>query len=151
MNPRIRIAALLSAVALGGIVAYHYLFDPAGAVKRSVQSAARAFENRNLDGFMAAVSRAYADDQTMTYDGIRDAASEAFQTFEAFNVTLEKIEISVDGSTARCTMLATVVATTRDREKYMAIGTPESGQRLELEMHKEDGKWRLTAAQGYAR
>ncbi|MBI2839061.1 MAG: nuclear transport factor 2 family protein [Acidobacteria bacterium] len=151
MNPRIRLAALLSALALGGIVAYQYLFDPAAAVKRAVQAAAGAFENRNLDGFMAAVSRNYADDQSMTYDGVREAASEAFQAFEAFNVTLEKVEITVDGSTARFTALATVVATTRDREKYMAIGTPESGQRLELELHKEDGTWRVTSAHGYAR
>ncbi|MEW6363419.1 MAG: hypothetical protein AB1714_02140 [Acidobacteriota bacterium] len=148
MNPKIRLAAVASAVVLGAVVGYLYFFSTEAVVKRTIRSAANAFENRALDDFMDAVSKDYTDEYQLSYGDISEGASEACATFEGFKVTLEKMEVVVEGSEARASMLVTVVATTKDREKWMVLGRPDSGQPADLRLRLEGKRWRVVRATG---
>jgi len=151
MNPKIKWAALVSFGLLGVILVYVYLLSPTARVKRTIASAERAFEQRRIDDFMNAVSKTYSDENALTYSDIQDGAEEAFASFESFKITLDKMDVTVEGWTARCSFLATVVANTREKEKFLAAGTPESGQRFDLALRYEDGVWRVVEARGYPR
>lgn len=151
MNPKIRMTALAAALLVGGGLAYHFFFGTEAVIKRTIRRTGHAFEERRLPELMSVIARSYIDDQGSTYEDIQSGASEAFAQFESFTVTLEKLEVAVHGDRAHCTFLATVVTTTRDREKYMALGTPESGQPMELDLVKEGKTWHIIRAQGYTR
>ncbi len=66
----------------------------------------------------------------------------------SFKATLEKLEVVVEDGGARASMLVTVVATTKDREKWMVLGRPDSGQPVELRLKLEGKRWRVVNATG---
>lgn len=152
MNPKIRIAAVAAALVAAAFLFHNYYLSPEAAVKRVVRSAAAAFEQKDADGFVSTVSRDYADDQGLAFADIESSLTRAFAAFETYNITIEKLEARVSGTTANAAMLVTLVVTTKDKEKYMAMGTPESGQRISVDLRREqDGQWRVTRVTGYTR
>ncbi len=153
MNPKIRLMAVFSACLLGGIAGYAYFFSSKAIIRRAIASSKQSFEKRHMAGFMEIISKNFSDENGFSSADIQEGTGQAFSSFESFKITLENMEITIiDKKTARCTCLATVVATTHEKEKYLVLGTTESGQRIDLDLLKEsDGHWRVVRARGYAR
>jgi hypothetical protein len=69
-------------------------------------------------------------------------ARESFGRIDRLNVTVDTIEIDVEGTEARATFDAVVVAI-RGEERYVVLGTPFEPERLNARLRREGGGWKI--------
>jgi hypothetical protein len=58
------------------------------------------------------------------------------------NVTLDLVEIEVEGTDAQVTLDAVVVAI-RGEQRYVVLGAPFEPERLKVRLRRESGVWRI--------
>jgi hypothetical protein len=141
---RAKAAAIVgfAAALLLGYVAWDRYLSPEARVRRTLRGAAAAAEAADVEALLSFFSSDYADFMHPNRAAFEAMVRESFGRVDRLNVTVDPIEIEAEGTEARATFDAVVVAI-RGEERYVVLGTPFEPERLEAELKREDGGWRI--------
>jgi hypothetical protein len=141
---RARAAAIvaLAAALLLGYVAWDRYLSPEARVRLALSAAAAAAEEADVETFLGFFSSDYEDFMNANRAALEATVRESFGRVDRMNVTLDPIELEVQGAEARVTFDAVVVAI-RGEERYVVLGAPFQPERLNARLRREDGGWRI--------
>jgi hypothetical protein len=141
---RARAAAIVgfAAALLFGYVAWDRYLSPEARVRRTLQSAAAAAEAADVEALLSHFSSDYADFTHASRAAFEAMARESFGRVDRLNVTVDTVEIDVEGTEARATFDALVVAV-RGEERYVVLGTPFQPERLNAHLRRDGGGWKI--------
>ncbi|MGH9324960.1 MAG: nuclear transport factor 2 family protein [Vicinamibacteria bacterium] len=131
-----------AAALLFGYFAWEWYLSPEARVKRALESAAAAAEEADVEGFVSSFSSEYGDFANRNRSSLEALVRESFGRVDRLNVTLKSMDVEVEGGEA-LTRLDVVVVAVRGEERYVVVGTPFEGEKLEVGMRREDGGWKI--------
>jgi hypothetical protein len=131
-----------AAALLLGYVAWDRYLSPEARVRRTLESASAAAEVADVDALLSHFSTDYADFMHASREAFEAMARESFGRVDRLNVTVDTVEIEVEGTEARATFDALVVAI-RAEERYVVLGTPFQPERLNAYLRREGGAWKI--------
>ncbi len=141
---RARAAAIVgfAAALLLGYVAWDRYLSPEARVRRTLESAAAAAEAVDVEALLSHFSSDYADFMHASRGAFEATTRESFGRVDRLNVTVDTLEIDVEGTEASVTFDAVVVAI-RGEERYVVVGTPFEPERLNAHLRREEGGWKV--------
>ena len=131
-----------AAALLLGYVLWERALSPGARARRTLEGAAAAAESVDLEAFLSFLSSDYSDFMHPERAAFEGALEESFQRVDRMNVTLDSMEIEVQGSEARASFGAVVVAI-RGEERLVVVGQPFQPERFQAYLRREDGGWRI--------
>ena len=132
----------LAAALLLGYVAWDRYLSPEARVRRALFAAAEAAEAADLPTFLSFFSSDYTDFMNSNRAAFEANLTESFDRVERMNVTLDLVEIEVEGTEAQVTLDAVVVAI-RGEQRYVVLGAPFEPERLKSHLRREGGGWKI--------
>lgn len=127
-----------------GYFAWEWFLSPAARVKRTLERAAAAAESLDADGVYSCLTDDYSDFLHPDRVSLESRLQEAFSRVDRLNVTLRSIDIDVEGegdvATARFDL---VVVAIRGEERYVVLGTPFEGERVEARLIRGPEGWKI--------
>jgi hypothetical protein len=138
------IVVLAIAVTLGAwLVRY---FSAEQVIRRQVRDAIESFENGQLLGVAAVLSRSYQDPWGMSYEAGLGNLQEVMDSFSELEIDLEPPVVEVDADQARVSLRFVVWGTADGRRGYVAgsTGSPVATTQL---WRKEPPGWRLVTTE----
>ena len=131
-----------AAALLLGYIAWERTLSPEARVRRTLDGAAAAAESVDLEAFLSFFSSDYSDLMHPGRAAFEGSLEESFDRVDRMNVILDSIEIEVQGSEARASFGAVVVAI-RGEERLVVVGQPFEPERFRADLRREDEGWRI--------
>jgi hypothetical protein len=129
-------------ILLSSYVLWEWYLSPGARVRRTLESAAAAAERADVEAFLSHFASDYSDFMHPDRTGFEAMVRESFARIERLNVTLKSFEVVVEGDQSRARLDAVVVAI-RGEERYVVLGTPFEPEKLEVELSREKGRWKI--------
>jgi hypothetical protein len=145
MKPSHKIFVAGTAALLVSFFAWEWYLSPQARVERLLHRAADAAEQRDTDRLLSCFSKDYSDFRNSDYSSLAAAVERGFQQVDRLNVTVEDVRSEVSGDEAATTFGLTIVAV-RGQERYLLVGQPMQPEKLQVELKKESGEWRILKA-----
>jgi len=142
---RLTVAVLLGVAVVGGAWLVRY-FSAEQVIRRSIAAAVESFEQEQLLGVAAALSRSYHDQWGMSYESLLGNLQEVMDTFSDLQVDLEPPDVEVDGDQARVS-LRLVVWGTADGQRGFVAGSTSDPVTTTEQWRKEPQGWRLVTTE----
>jgi hypothetical protein len=127
---------------LAGYLLWEWYLSPQARVRRTLESAAASAERADVEAFFGHFTSDYSDFMHPDRASFEAMVREGFTRIDRLNVTLKGIEVEVEGDEARALLDAVVVAI-RGEERYVVLGTPFEPERLEVELRRANGSWKI--------
>jgi hypothetical protein len=131
-------------ILLSSYVLWEWYLSPEARVRRALESAAASAERADVEAFFGHFAPDYSDFVHPDRASFEAMVRESFSRIDRLNVTLKGIEVEVDGDEARVRLDAVVVAI-KGEERYVVLGTPFEPERLDVELRRENGSWKIRA------
>jgi hypothetical protein len=131
-----------AAALLLGYVAWERALSPEARVRRTLEGAAAAAEAVDLEAFLSFFSSDYSDFMHPERAAFEGALERSFRRVDRMNVTLDSMEIEVQGSEARASFGAVVVGI-RGEERLVVVGQPFQPERFRARLRREDEGWKI--------
>ncbi len=131
-----------AAALLLGYFAWEWFLSPVAQVKRTLDRAASAAEKLDVDGFLSCVASDYRDFLDEDRAGLESRLSDGFSRVDRLNVTVRSVDVTVDGETATARFDLVVVAI-RGEERYVVLGTPFEGEKVEADLLRDGEAWKI--------
>ena len=131
-----------AAALLLGYVLWERALSPEARVRRSLEEAAAAAKSADLEAFVSFFSSDYSDFMHPERAAFERSLQESFHRVDRMNVTLDSMEIEVQGSEARASFGAVVVAI-RGEERRVVVGRPFEPERFRADLRREDEGWKI--------
>jgi malonyl CoA-acyl carrier protein transacylase len=103
---------------------------------------AAAAEAADTAAFVSFLSSDFSDFVHADRASLEAMLRETFDRVDRLNVTLSAIDVVVDGTEAVARFDAVVVAI-RGEERYVVLGTPFEGEKLEAALQREPDGWKI--------
>ncbi len=132
----------LAAALLLGYVAWDRYLSPEARVRRTLEGAAAAAEAVDVEALLSYFSSDYADFMHANRAAFEAMVRESFGRVDRLNATVDTLEVDVEGTEARVTFDAVVVAI-RGEERYVVLGTPFQPERLKAHLRRDGGGWKV--------
>jgi len=142
---RLTIVVLLCVTAVGGAWLVRY-FSAEQVIRRQVRDAVESFEDEQLLGVAAVLSRSYQDAWGMSYEAVLGNVQEVMDSFSELEVDLEPPVVEVDANQARVS-LRFVVWGTADGQRGYVVGSTGSPVATTQLWRKEPPGWRLVTTE----
>jgi hypothetical protein len=142
---RLTVAVLLGVAVIGGAWLVRY-FSAEQVIRRNIAAAVESFEQEQLLGVGAALSRSYHDEWGMSYESLLGNLQEVMDTFSDLQVDLEPPAVEVDGDQARVS-LRLVVWGTADGQRGFVAGSTSDPVTTTERWRKEAQGWRLVTTE----
>jgi hypothetical protein len=142
---RLTIVVLLCVAVVGGAWLVRY-FSAEQVIRRQVADAIESFENEQLLGVAAVLSRSYQDPWGMSYEVVLGNLQEVMDSFSELQVDLEPPAVEVEADQARVSLRFVVWGTAEGERGYVAgsTGSPVATTQL---WRKEAPGWRLVTTE----
>jgi hypothetical protein len=143
---------LIIALALAALV-YLVLVRPLlisdeARIRKGVKEGVEAIEAEDLQRCLRHVSIHYKDEYGLTYLGVKQLLSKKFQEFDAFEIYLGNLQITLlDKETASAGFDLKVKVSYRGQKGYL-LGSGEFSNRITMSFAKEGRRWRVTRVEG---
>jgi hypothetical protein len=144
-SKRLTVVVLLVAAVVAGAWLVRY-FSAEQVIRRQVSDAIESFENEQLLGVAAVLSRSYQDPWGMSYEAALGNVQEVMESFSELQVDLEPPLVEVDADQARVS-LRFVVWGTADGQRGYVVGSTGSPVATTQLWHKEAPGWRLVTTE----
>ena len=140
------------ALALAGLIYLVFvrplLISDEARIKKGVKEGVEAIEAEDLEKCLRHVSIHYRDEYGLTYLGVKQLLSRIFQEFEAFEIDLGNLQITLlDKGTASAAFDLKVKVSYRGQNGYL-LGSGDFSNRVTMSFIKEGRKWRVTRVEG---
>jgi hypothetical protein len=145
MKPSHKILVAGAAALLVSFFAWEWYLSPQAQVERLLHRAADAAEQRDIDGLLSCFSKDYSDFRNSDYYSLAEGVEQGLQRVDRLNVTVEDVRSEVKGEQATAILGLTVVAV-RGEQRYLLVGQPMQPEKLQVELKKESGEWRILKA-----
>ncbi len=142
MNRRNFIALGSAAALLVTFFAWEWYLSPAAQVERSLQRAADAAEVKDTQRLLSCLSRDYSDFRNLDFDSLSEMLERGFERIDRLNITLRAVRAEVEGAEATASFDLKVVAIRGD-QRFIVVGTLIEPQKLRVDLHREDGEWKI--------
>ena len=144
-SKRLTVVVLLVAAVVAGAWLVRY-FSAEQVIRRQVRAAVESFENEQLLGVAAVLSRSYQDPWGQSYESVLGHVQEVMDSFSELQVDLEPPLIEVDADQARVS-LRFVVWGTADGQRGYVVGSTGSPVATTQLWRKEAPGWRLVTTE----
>lgn len=134
-----------AAALLFGYFAWEWFLSPEARVKATLRDAAEAAERLDADHFLSYVAEDYRDFVDADRASLAERLREGFTRVDRLNVTVRSIEVDVDsGAMAATARFDLVVVAIHGDERYLVLGTPFEGERVEAELVRDGREWKVS-------
>ena len=116
--------------------------SPEARVRRTLEAAAAAAEAVDVEALLSYFSSDYADFMHANRAAFEAMVRESFGRVDRLNATVDTLEVDVEGTEARVTFDAVVVAI-RGEERYVVLGIPFQPERLKAHLRRDGGGWKI--------
>ena len=124
------------------------LISDEARIRKGVREGARAVETKDLGKCVQHVSLHYKDEYGLTYLSVKGLLIRIFQEFDAFEIELENLGITLlDKRTAFATFDLKVKVSYRGQRAYL-LGSGDFSNRIKMSFTKEGGRWKVTQVEG---
>lgn len=150
MRKKAFIIALSLAVLIYLVFIRPFLISEEARIRRGVMEGVQAIETKDLRKCLRRVSLHYKDEYGLTYVGVRALLNRIFQEFDAFEIALRNLRISSldkEREAASVTFDLKVKVEYREEKVYL-LGSGDFWNRIEMELVKEGGRWKVTHVEG---
>jgi hypothetical protein len=149
INKKIFITVCALSAAIGAyFLISHLLMTDEARIKRVIYQGKAAIERKDIEGFLAQVSREYQDDLGFNKLAIMMLFQRAFKEFDAIAITVAELRIEIDDQGRGHAFLDTwAKVRTQDYARYL-VGSPDKPCQVVFTLAKEGGTWRVIKAAG---
>ncbi len=124
------------------------LISEEARIRRGIKEGVGAIEAKDLGKCLRHVSLHYKDEYGLTYLGVKQLLSKIFQEFEAFEIDLKNLQITLlDKGTASAAFDLKVKVNYGGQRAYL-IGSGDDSNRIEMSFIKEGGRWKVNQVEG---
>lgn len=124
------------------------LISEEARIRKGVREGVQAIEAEDVGKCLRHVSLHYKDEYGLTYVGVKGLLTRIFQEFDAFEIDLRNLRITLlDKEVASATFGLKVKVNYRGERVYL-LGSGDFSNRIELSLTKEGGKWTVTQVDG---
>ena len=123
-------------------LSWEWYLSPEARVRRTLRGAAAAAERADAAAFVSFLSSDFSDFVHEDRASLEKTLSEGFGRIDRLNVTLRSIDVVAEGGEASARFDAVVVAI-RGEERYVVLGTPFEGEKLEAVLEREPDGWKI--------
>ena len=124
------------------------LISDEARIRKGVKEGGRAIEGKELEKCLRHVSLHYKDEYGLTYLRVKGLLIRIFQEFDAFEIDLENLRITVlDKRTAFATFDLKVKVSYTGQRAYL-LGSGDFPNRIKMSFAKEGGRWKITQVEG---
>lgn len=123
-------------------VAWTWFLSPEAQVKNVIHSAAAAAEDVDTETFLTYFASDYSDYLHADRGALADRVDEAFSRVDRLNVTVQSIDVTVDGNSAAARFELVVVAFRGD-DRFVAVGTPFQPEVVAATLKHDGSSWKL--------
>jgi len=117
-------------------------------IRKGVKEGIQAIEAKDLRRCLRHVSLHYKDEYGLTYLTVKRLLTQVFQEFDAFEIDLRKLRITVlDKGVASATFDLKVTVSYGGQRAYL-LGSKDSSNRIEMSFIKEGGRWKVNQVEG---
>ena len=143
---------LIIALALAGLIYFVFvrplLISDEARIRKGVKEGVEAIEAEDLQKCLRHVSIHYKDEYGLTYLSVTGLLIRIFQEFDAFEIKLENLRITLlDKGTASATFNLKVTVSYRGQRAYL-LGSGDLSNRIKMSYAKEGGRWKVIQVQG---
>jgi len=143
---------LVIALALASVIYLLFvrplLISEEARIRRSIKEGVQAIEAKDLGKCLRNVSLHYKDEYGLTYVGVKGLLTRIFQEFDAFEIDLRNLRITLlDKEAASVTFGLKVKVSYRGQKVYL-LGSGDSSNRVKMSFIKEGGRWKATQVEG---
>lgn len=131
-----------AAALLVGFFAWEWYLSPQARVARFIDRVAGAAEDEDTALLLSSFSPEYSDFRSLDYESLAGLIERGFERVDRLNITIEGVRVEVAGDQATAIFGLTVVAI-RGEERYLLVGAPMQPEKLEVELRRESGEWKI--------
>jgi hypothetical protein len=144
-SSRLATIVVICVVIVAGAWLIRY-FSAEQVIRRQIRGAIESFENEQLLGVAAVLSRSYQDPWGMSYEAVLGNLQEVMDSFSELQVDLEPPAVEVEADQARISLRFVVWGTADGERGYVAgsTGSPVATTQL---WRKETPGWRLVTTE----
>ncbi|MFQ5789366.1 MAG: hypothetical protein ACE5JI_02720 [Acidobacteriota bacterium] len=150
MKHQTRLLAGGAAALLISFLAWEWYLSPTARLERFLSDAAEAAEERDGERLLTFFSRNYRDHRNLDYQTLAKLVDEGFSRVDRLNVTLQRVRPRIHGDQATASLDLMVVGI-RGQQRYLLVGAPMQPEKLQVELAREEGKWRILSVKKGAR
>jgi hypothetical protein len=144
-RPRVTVILVLAIEVILGAWLVRY-FSAEQVIRRQVAGAIESFENEQLLGVAAVLSRRYQDPWGMSYEAVLGNVQEVMDSFSELQVDLEPPVVEVGADQARVS-LRFVVWGTADGQRGYVVGSSSDPVTTTEVWRKEAPGWRVVSTE----
>ncbi len=116
--------------------------SPQARVERAIKSAAAAAENVDAATFLSYFAADYSDYLHGDRLAFSERVEDAFSRVDRLNVTVQAVEVEVEGEEATARFELVVVAV-RGEDRIIALGTPFQPELVVARLQRERSAWTI--------
>ena len=144
--------SLIVALALAALIYLVFvrplLISDEARIRKGVKEGVEAIEAEDLEKGLRHVSIHYKDEYGLTYLGAKQLLSKIFQEFDAFEIDLGNLQITLlDKETASATFDLKVKVSYKGQKGYL-LGSGDFSNRVTMSFVKEGRRWKVTRVEG---
>lgn len=127
-----------------GYFAWEWVLSPEARIKATLRAVAEAAENLDADRFLSYVADDYSDFADPDRASLASRLRESFSRVDRLNVTVRSVEAYIDAEPGAATArFDLVVVAIRGEERYLVLGTPFEGEKIEAKLVRDEGTWKI--------
>ena len=124
------------------------LISEEARIRRAVKKGVQAIEAEDLRRCLRHVSLHYKDEYGLTYMGVKGLLTRIFQEFDAFEIDLKNLQITLlDKEAATVTFDLKVKVSYRGQMGFL-LGSGDFSNQVKMSFIKEGGRWKVTQVEG---
>jgi len=117
-------------------------------IRKGVREGVEAIEAKDLGKCLRHVSLHYKDEYGLTYLGVQRLLSHTFQEFDAFEIDLRNLSITLlDKEAASARFDLKVKVSYRGQKAYL-LGSMDFSNHITMSLAKEGRRWKVTRVEG---
>jgi hypothetical protein len=117
-------------------------------IKRCVKEGVQAIEAKDLRKCLRHVSLHYKDEYGLTYMGVKGLLTRIFQEFDAFEIDLRNVRITLlDKEAASVTFDLRIKVSYRGQMGFL-LGSGDFSNQIKMSFVKEGRRWKVTQVEG---
>lgn len=134
-------------VGAAAIVVFYFswtmFLSPEARVERAIEAAAAAAERVDAATFLSHFAPDYSDYMHGDRDTFAERIEDGFARVDRLNVTVQAMDVSVDGGSATARFELVVVAV-RGEDRMIALGTPFQPELVAAHLRRDGSAWGIT-------
>jgi hypothetical protein len=140
------------ALALAALIYFVFvkplLISDEARIRKGLKEGVRAIEAEDVGKCLRHVSIHYQDEYGLTYLSVKNLLIRVFQDFDAFEIDLENLRVSlIDKRTAFATFDLRVKVSFKGQKAYL-VGSGDLSNRIGMNFTKEGNRWKVTRVEG---